>query len=336
MDRPTGFGYATQDAEVIDRRDYYPFGMEMPGRRWRVTGEGAGRFGYNGKENDNEVKGEGNQQDYGFRIYDPRVARFLSVDPLTRTYPSWSPYPFAMNRPIDGIDIDGKEWGESRFADQNKRLIITRWLYAKVTKLSDAGLTNQTMWSILNKAAEYLATAMSSGDVSGVDYQMKASDVKFVHHTVGSQQADKEIDVVVLFDKTGYGGAGGATYASPFGPEAGDVRVFTHQEDDKGNLVMRPIDDIAHSLVHELGHQAGLPDANIEQKDPLKAVINKSVKPGTFNLMNQQVTKLQGPQLTPIQQREISSEIQRSQEYRSSLEEQRKTRNGENQSENVP
>ncbi|MEY3386744.1 MAG: hypothetical protein RIR53_1555 [Bacteroidota bacterium] len=68
VDRPTGFGYATQDAEVIDRRDYYPFGMEMPGRRWRATGEGAGRFGYNGKENDNEVKGEGNAIDFGARL----------------------------------------------------------------------------------------------------------------------------------------------------------------------------------------------------------------------------------------------------------------------------
>ena len=109
VDRPTGFGYATQDAEVIDRRDYYPFGMEMPGRRWRVTGEGAGRFGYNGKENDNEVKGEGNQQDYGFRIYDPRVARFLSVDPLAPDYPELTTYQFASNTPVWGIDLDGEE-----------------------------------------------------------------------------------------------------------------------------------------------------------------------------------------------------------------------------------
>jgi RHS repeat-associated protein len=109
VDRPTGFGYATQDVEVIDRRDYYPFGMEMPGRRWRVTGEGAGRFGYNGKENDNEVKGEGNQQDYGFRIYDPRVARFLSVDPLARDYPWNSTYAFAEGDAIRSIDLEGRE-----------------------------------------------------------------------------------------------------------------------------------------------------------------------------------------------------------------------------------
>ena len=35
---------------------------------------------------------------------------------------------------VDGVDIDGKEWGESRFAETNRKLIVTRWLYAKVTK----------------------------------------------------------------------------------------------------------------------------------------------------------------------------------------------------------
>ncbi|MFN4909222.1 MAG: RHS repeat domain-containing protein [Bacteroidota bacterium] len=105
----SSFGYATQDAEVIDRRDYYPFGMEMPGRRWRAATEAAGRFGFNGKENDNEVKGEGNQQDYGFRIYDPRVARFLSGDPLAGEYPWYTPYQFAGNTPIQAIDLDGLE-----------------------------------------------------------------------------------------------------------------------------------------------------------------------------------------------------------------------------------
>ncbi|WP_044219549.1 RHS repeat-associated core domain-containing protein [Chitinophaga pinensis] len=54
---------------------------------------------------------EWNQQDYGMRVYDPRVGKFLSIDPLTQKYPELTPYQFASNRPIDGIDIDGLEWG---------------------------------------------------------------------------------------------------------------------------------------------------------------------------------------------------------------------------------
>jgi RHS repeat-associated protein len=67
------------------------------------------KFGFNGKWNDNEVKGLGNQQDYGMRIYDPRLGRFLSVDPLTKEYPWYTPYQFAGNKPIKFIDRDGAE-----------------------------------------------------------------------------------------------------------------------------------------------------------------------------------------------------------------------------------
>jgi hypothetical protein len=42
----------------------------------RSYNAGGYRFGFNGKENDNEVKGEGNQQDYGMRVYDTRLGRF--------------------------------------------------------------------------------------------------------------------------------------------------------------------------------------------------------------------------------------------------------------------
>ncbi|PUZ29352.1 hypothetical protein DCC81_07815 [Chitinophaga parva] len=102
-------------ADVVDASDYYPFGLLMPERSFSSANKY--RYGFNGKENDNEIKGEGNQQDYGMRIYDPRVGRFLSLDPLSAQYPGLTPYQFSSNRPIDGIDIDGKEWGQSNVLD---------------------------------------------------------------------------------------------------------------------------------------------------------------------------------------------------------------------------
>ena len=93
---------------LLAANDYYPFGMQMPGRKYSQAGGGY-RYGFNGKENDNEVKGEGNQQDYGMRIYDPRVGKFLSVDPLTKKYPWYTPYQFAGNMPIQFVDLDGAE-----------------------------------------------------------------------------------------------------------------------------------------------------------------------------------------------------------------------------------
>jgi hypothetical protein len=43
------------------------------------------------------------------RIYDPRLGRFLSVDPLTKEYPWNSTYAFAENDVIRCIDLEGAE-----------------------------------------------------------------------------------------------------------------------------------------------------------------------------------------------------------------------------------
>lgn len=67
------------------------------------------RYGFNGKEKDDEISGNGNSYDYGFRIYNPRLGRFLSVDPLTSSYPWYAPYQFTGNKPIAAIDLDGLE-----------------------------------------------------------------------------------------------------------------------------------------------------------------------------------------------------------------------------------
>jgi RHS repeat-associated protein len=99
-------------AEVISTSDYYPFGSTMPGREYSSSGY---RYGFNGKENDREW-GKNTIQDYGFRLYNPALGKFLSVDPLTKEYPSWTPYAFAMNRVIDGVDLDGLEFLSSEDA----------------------------------------------------------------------------------------------------------------------------------------------------------------------------------------------------------------------------
>jgi RHS repeat-associated protein len=73
-----------------------------------LTAFSAYRFHFNGKETDNEVYVQGNVYDYGFRIYNPRLGRWMSVDPLQQKYPSLSPYNFVANSPLMFVDPDGK------------------------------------------------------------------------------------------------------------------------------------------------------------------------------------------------------------------------------------
>jgi RHS repeat-associated protein len=93
-------------ADVLMSTDYYPYGSEMPGRVWNSP---LYRYGFNGKEKDDDFNGEGNVYDYGFRVYDARLGRFLSVDPLAPEYPGLTPYQYASNTPIMAIDLDGLE-----------------------------------------------------------------------------------------------------------------------------------------------------------------------------------------------------------------------------------
>lgn len=92
---------------VLQQTDYYPFGAIVKGNSFRNSLDY--RFGYNGKPDDNEWNGDGAMYDYGFRIYDPRICKFLSVDPLSPSYPELTPYQFASNTPIQAIDLDGLE-----------------------------------------------------------------------------------------------------------------------------------------------------------------------------------------------------------------------------------
>jgi RHS repeat-associated protein len=73
------------EPDMLSGNDYYPFGMLS---RIALTSAGTHyRYGFNGKENDWEVKAWMNQLDFGERIYDPRVGRFLSTDPKTMKLP---------------------------------------------------------------------------------------------------------------------------------------------------------------------------------------------------------------------------------------------------------
>ncbi|UII80114.1 RHS repeat-associated core domain-containing protein [Flagellimonas sp. CMM7] len=96
----------TLSANVVSYNNYYPFGSPLPGRTFDSQ---EYRYGFNGKEKDDEIKGQGLHYDYGFRVYDPRLGKFLSVDPLSKTYPWYTPYQYAGNKPISSIDLDGLE-----------------------------------------------------------------------------------------------------------------------------------------------------------------------------------------------------------------------------------
>ena len=75
--------------------------MIMPGRNFNAD---QYRFGFNGMEADDELKGTKNSYDFGARIYDPRLGRWLAVDTLAGKFPGYSPYNFSVNTDMDAGD----------------------------------------------------------------------------------------------------------------------------------------------------------------------------------------------------------------------------------------
>jgi RHS repeat-associated protein len=96
------------------------------------------KYGFNGKEKDDDITGStGAIYDYGFRIYDSRIARFLSVDPLTKEYPWYTPYQFAGNMPTRFIDLDGLEPSENPQTPgvkEKKAMAVVNVIEAKAAK----------------------------------------------------------------------------------------------------------------------------------------------------------------------------------------------------------
>lgn len=76
----------------------------MPGRSYNSD---EYRYGFNGMEKDDEVSGQGNSYSTFWRQYDPRIARWKSIDPEASSFPHQSPYVSMDNSPISLSDPFG-------------------------------------------------------------------------------------------------------------------------------------------------------------------------------------------------------------------------------------
>ena len=99
----------------LEMNNYFPFGMVKEGM-FANSGEGYS-YGFNGMERDNETKGFGNDLSTFFRGYDPRLARWKSVDPVVHHWESQ--YVGFANNPVLFVDPRGDDFYKN---ERTKRL----------------------------------------------------------------------------------------------------------------------------------------------------------------------------------------------------------------------
>jgi RHS repeat-associated protein len=93
-------GQTAYAPELLSATDYFPFGMQMPGRVF-VDGEGY-RYGFNGMEKENAVNEDGYTTFY--RQLDTWSGRWESVDPKVAQMPWQTSYCSMDNNPISFTD----------------------------------------------------------------------------------------------------------------------------------------------------------------------------------------------------------------------------------------
>ncbi len=141
-------------ADLVSVQDYYPFGMMMSGRSWQQNQDY--RYGFQGQEQDQEFYD--GAVSYKYRVHDPRIGRFLSIDPLAPDYPWNSPYDFSENMVIHAVELEGLEAEVQFFVlpVNASEFGIDHWLGRNALKSQGLLIELETVsWSTLNPGKEH-------------------------------------------------------------------------------------------------------------------------------------------------------------------------------------
>ena len=260
-------------------QDSYPFGMAMPGRRFSSS---SYRYGFNGQEKDDEVKSSGNSYDFLFRIYDPRLGRFLSTDPLEKEYPWNSPYAFAENRPIDGRDLEGKEWENfmSKFSKPGELAIKlpnkeTAQIQSYKTSISNAKMSFDDFKTAFKSEPQKTLSNSKADFNAPVDGEGKPSQFKvgsYIKIDIDYPMNDGYVKVMAIEDKDG---SFSATFATMEGHVEKGVIKFTLTDKGKGNY---DFSITSMSEVDQWAAKKAETTARSEQKASWIEVLDKLVK----------------------------------------------------------
>ena len=241
---------------VVETSDFLPFGT-----RWSQTSgsssatitDATNRWRYSGKEEQKAINSTLPLIDYGARMYDPTIARWMSMDPMAEKYYPMSPYEYCANNPIYFVDYHGDSlWVKNH---GNEYQFNNGSFYLNGQKVKAKGFlksVGRALENIMNTEVgatmiqELTASTNSFTIVRGDDDQFKASDIIKAYG----------IERIVRFDpyvesrgiESVLGGSGGVIVWNP-----NYVQLPRTQ-----GLTETPFADLAHEMFHALDANRGL------------------------------------------------------------------------------
>jgi RHS repeat-associated protein len=133
--------------------------MLLPNRHGSVDSD-VYRYGFEGQERDDELKGAGYSYNYTFRMHDPRLVRFFTMDPLDYKYAHYTPYSFAGNKLISYTELEGLEE-----EDAVGRMFgaFIQWSKSKLVLMSDDDQARDPFYNVKLQTINYVGRVHSDG-----------------------------------------------------------------------------------------------------------------------------------------------------------------------------
>ncbi len=167
--------------EIIEEKNYYPFGLEHKGYNFAVNGR-KHNYGFGGKEEQDELGLD--WIDFGARNYDASLGRWMNIDPLSEKYYDKSSYISSLNNPVFFVDPNGQEVDVTellRKGGKNELYLLIN-LMANLSDISGKSISVNT-----DKDGKSTLGAEDCGGSSGCS----DSASSYVDHLLGSEESIK-------------------------------------------------------------------------------------------------------------------------------------------------
>jgi hypothetical protein len=249
------------------------------------------------------------------KIHAQTSSRFLSLDPLARSFPWNSPYSYAENRPIDGIDLDGREWSKTQSFDPKTGITTVNYtVKIKVTSFDK----------------NYADASKSKDLINGISAQFKKTYTQFDKSTNTQYNADVQLEFPAQGEKSTATidlslvdnpteSIGGST-----GMVGGNTQNNSIVLPTSRNGLKRPLKFLIRRAVHEIGHSGGLPhpwetNSPEDVKQPsvteppkdekMKETIKSNIMNSDGNNASEEMKTNSGKESTPGQLKQIGENI---------------------------
>jgi RHS repeat-associated protein len=220
----------TSSLQVTQLSDYYPFGLGF--NVWNKESIKANRYLYQKQQAQDDLGYD--EYQYKYRMHDPAMGRFLSVDPLSEKYMYNSTYAFSENRVTDGIDLEGLEHvytlHSATVSSSFKQAVISGDIYEQRRIMS---------WALSNK--------FSSNDAANMTF---LDSEKPIYNQVSSYKYDPSFRGVIVNTTSNKNGilsqdkvsfefprySDGAMFDKNYPVDAPESNSWYHGNDFRGNL----------------------------------------------------------------------------------------------------